>query len=106
MALTCTAVREIFSRPEANWRMNKESPITHTFAVGYDMLWVMAREKVGEQLSVATKDGIGIIYTFKVDDLPGLEEETVKQLGRMGWFFDEESSRMAYPLTPKLLRIT
>lgn len=85
-------VKKILNSPEAKWRSNTESPVSHSFVVGYEMLRRVAKNKIPEQL-YAEHD---IIYSFKLEDLPGLEEMTVKEMGRLGWHFNEEHNCFAY----------
>jgi hypothetical protein len=105
--LTAAEIHAIFTRPEAAWRINSESPLTHTFAHGYEMMSTLTSKGVKEELHlVIHEDGIGEIQTFTVAQLPELTEEHVKHLGRCGFSLCSETGRIAYKIVAKTRRTT
>lgn len=105
--LTVAQVQTILSNPEMKWRTNSESAVTHTFAAGYTMLSSLTALKIKEQLRlVIHEDLLGEIQTFHVDELPGLTEEHVKAMARMGWHLCPHTGRMSYLIVEKRRQIT
>lgn len=105
--LTVQEVKAIFERPEAKWRVNSEHPVIHTFALGYTMMTSLVAKKIGEELHlVIHPDSLGEIQTFKVEDLIGMMEEHVKELGRQGFYLCESTRRISYKLLTKDKRTT
>lgn len=105
--LTVAQAQAILDKPEMKWRTNSESAVTHTFAAGYTMLSTLTTLKLKEQLRlVIHEDLAGEIQTFHVDELPGLTEEHMKAVARMGWHLCSETGRMSYLIVEKKKQIT
>jgi hypothetical protein len=69
------------------------NPATHRFIVGYDLLFRLMRSKTPETIEPT---GHGVIYTFALEDVPTVDEETLKELGRQGFYYDRYARRFAY----------
>lgn len=69
------------------------NPATHSFMCGYEMLFSCMAPKTPEHIEPT---GHGVIYTFTLEQLPKLDEMTLREVGRQGFYFDKYAKRFAY----------
>lgn len=92
MPMTEAQARSILESDEVQ-KSRSGNPTGHRFITGYELLLRGCVIGTTEQIHPTN---YGVIYTFTLDQLPHLEEITLKEVGRQGFYLDLHSKRFAY----------